>query len=110
MGRADFCPPYWTVGRRWRREGCRDEVQAQPAAAARAGERDGCPAASGWDEDECWMRARIAEVIRARFRVNYYSLVEVDLLLHRFVLSVQVHARQAADREEARLTAWREGT
>ena len=28
-------------------------------------------AASGWDEDQCWTLARIADVIRSRFRVGY---------------------------------------
>jgi transposase len=29
------------------------------------------PAASGWDEDQCWTLARIAEVIGSRFKVGY---------------------------------------
>jgi transposase len=29
---------------------------------------DAGPAVSGWNEDQCWTLARIAEVIRARFR------------------------------------------
>ena len=29
------------------------------------------PAAWGWDEDQCWTLARIAEVIRRRFGVEY---------------------------------------
>ncbi|HEV8276406.1 MAG TPA: helix-turn-helix domain-containing protein [Streptosporangiaceae bacterium] len=32
---------------------------------------DAGPAASGWDEDRCWTLARIAEVIRGRFKVGY---------------------------------------
>jgi transposase len=67
------------------------------------------PAASGWDEDQCWTLARVAEVIRARFRVDY-TLAGVDLLLHRIGWSVQVPARQAAERDEARIAAWREET
>jgi transposase len=67
------------------------------------------PAASGWDEDQCWTLARIAEVIRARFRVGY-TLAGVDLLLHRIGWSVQVPARRAAERDEARIAAWREET
>jgi transposase len=67
------------------------------------------PAASGWDEDQCWTLARIAEVIRARFRVDY-TLAGVDLLLHRIGWSVQVPARRAAERDEARIAAWREET
>jgi hypothetical protein len=68
------------------------------------------PAASGWDEDQCWALARIAEVIRDRFKVGY-TLAGVDLLLHRIGWSVQVPARRAAERDEsARIEtgrAWR---
>ena len=67
------------------------------------------PAVSGWDEDQCWTLARIAQVIRAKFRVDY-TLAGLDLLLHRIGWSVQVPARQAAERDEARITAWREET
>ena len=67
------------------------------------------PVASGWDEDQCWTLARIAEVIRARFKVGY-TLAGVDLLLHRIGWSVQVPARRAAERDEARIAAWREET
>jgi transposase len=70
---------------------------------------DAGPAASGWDEDQCWTLARIAEVIRARFKVEY-TLAGVDLLLHRIGWSVQVPARQAAERDEARIVTWREET
>jgi len=67
------------------------------------------PAAWGWDEDQCWTLARIAEVIRGRFTVGY-TLAGVDLLLHRIGWSVQVPARQAAERDEAAIAAWREET
>jgi transposase len=70
---------------------------------------DAGPAASGWDEDQCWTLARIAEVIAARFRVAY-TLAGVDLLLHRIGWSVHVPARRAAERDEARIAAWREET
>jgi transposase len=40
------------------------------------------PAAWGWDEDQCWTLARIAEVVRRRFQVEY-TLAGLDLLLHR---------------------------
>jgi transposase len=70
---------------------------------------DAGPAASGWDEDQCWTLARIAEVIRGRFRVEY-TLAGVDLLLHRIGWSVQVPARRAAERDEARIAAWRQQT
>jgi transposase len=67
------------------------------------------PAASGWDEDQCWTLARVTEVIRRRFTVDY-TLAGADLLLHRIGWSVQVPARRAAERDEARIAAWREET
>jgi transposase len=70
---------------------------------------DAGPATSGWDEDQCWTLARIAEVIRSRFKVDY-TLAGVDLLLHRIGWSVQVPARRAAERDEERIAAWREET
>jgi transposase len=68
---------------------------------------DAGPAAWGWDEDQCWTLARIAEIVRRRFGVGY-TLAGLDLLLHRIGWSVQVPARQAAERDEARIAAWRE--
>jgi hypothetical protein len=65
------------------------------------------PATWGWDEDQCWTLARIAELVRRRFRVDY-TLAGVDLLLHRIGWSVQVPARQAAERDEAAIAAWKE--
>ncbi len=70
---------------------------------------DAGPAAWGWDEDQCWTPARIAEVIRGRCKVDY-TLAGVGLLLHRTGWSVQVPARRAAERDEARIAAWREET
>jgi transposase len=67
------------------------------------------PAVWGWDEDQCWTLARIAEVVRRRFKVEY-TLAGLDLLLHRAGWSVQVPARQAAERNEERIAAWREET
>ena len=64
------------------------------------------PAAWGWD-DQCWTLARIAEMVRRRFGVDY-TLAGLDLLLHRIGWSVQVPARRAAERDEAQVTAWRE--
>src|SRR5882724_1555960 len=68
---------------------------------------DAGPAAWGWNEDQCWTLARIAEVARRRFGVEY-TLAGMDLLLHRIGWSVQVPARRAAERDEARIAAWRE--
>ena len=61
---------------------------------------DAGPAAWGWDEDQCWTLARITEVVRRRFGVDY-TLAGMDLLLHRIGWSVQVPARRAAERDEA---------
>src|SRR6266704_5191389 len=66
------------------------------------------PAARGW-EDQCWTLARIAEMVRRRFGVTY-TLAGLDLLLHRAGWSVQVPARQAAERNEEQITAWKEET
>jgi transposase len=70
---------------------------------------DAGPAVSGWDEDQCWTLARIAEVVCRRFRAEY-TLAGMDLLLHRIGWSVQVPTRRAAERDEARIAAWREET
>ena len=69
---------------------------------------DAGPAAWGW-ADQCWTLPRIAAVARQRFGVDY-TLAGLDLLLHRLRWSVQVPARQAAERNEERITAWREET
>jgi transposase len=65
---------------------------------------DAGPAVHGWDEDQCWTLARITEVARRRFGVDY-TLAGMDLLLHRIGWSVQVPARRAAERDEARIAA-----
>jgi putative transposase len=64
------------------------------------------PGAWGW-QDQCWTLGRIGELIWRRFRVEY-TLAGLDLLLHRLGWSVQVPARQAAERDEAAIAAWRE--
>ena len=64
------------------------------------------PAVWGWD-DQCWTLARIAEVAQKRFGVEY-TVAGLDLLLHRMGWSVQVPARQAAERDEEQVIAWRE--
>jgi transposase len=60
------------------------------------------PAACGWDEDERWTLARIAEVIRDKFGVCY-TLSGLHLLLHRIGWNVQVLAWQTARRDEAEI-------
>ena len=67
---------------------------------------DAGPAAWGW-ADQCWTLARIADQVWRRFGVEY-TLAGMDVLLHRIGWSVQVPARRAAERDEARIAAWRE--
>ena len=68
---------------------------------------EGGPAALGWDQDQRWTLARVTEVIWRRFRVEY-TLAGADLLLHRIGWSAQFPARQAAERDEARIATWRQ--
>jgi transposase len=65
---------------------------------------DAGPAVWVWDEDQCWTLTRIAEVAWHRFGVEY-TLAGMCLLLHRIGWSVQVPARRAAERDEARIAA-----
>ena len=67
---------------------------------------DAGPAAEGWS-DQCWTLARIAEVVRRRFGVEYI-LAGMDLLLHRIGWSVQVPSRKATERDEAKIAAWKD--
>ncbi|MFL6133287.1 MAG: winged helix-turn-helix domain-containing protein [Nocardioidaceae bacterium] len=69
---------------------------------------DAGPAAWGW-ADQCWTLARIAEVMRTWFGVDY-TRAGLDLWLHRMGWSVQVPARRAAERDDEQITAWREET
>jgi transposase len=64
------------------------------------------PAACGWS-DQCWTLARIAEIVRRRFGVDY-TLAGLDLLLHRIGWSVQIPARKATERDESKIAAWKE--
>jgi transposase len=52
------------------------------------------PAAFGWDADQRWTLARVAEVVRDRFGVRY-SLSGLHLLLQRIGWSIQVPSGQA---------------
>ncbi|MCX4435716.1 winged helix-turn-helix domain-containing protein [Streptomyces mirabilis] len=67
---------------------------------------DAGPAAAGWS-DQCWTLARIAEVVRRRFGVEY-TLAGLDLLLHRIGWSVQVPSRKATERNEEKIAAWKD--
>jgi transposase len=93
------------AGRRWRRGARAAQCKlTAPQLRELATLLDTGPAAWGWDEDQCWTLARIAEVVRRRFSVEY-TLAGMDLLLHRIGWSVQVPARRAAERDEARIAA-----
>ncbi|KOT98726.1 transposase [Streptomyces sp. NRRL F-5755] len=106
---------------RWRRalaSGGREALASKGAGGARCRLSDrqlreledaleAGPAAHGWGEDQCWTLARIAAVIHRRFGVHY-TLAGVDLLLHRIGWSVQIPARRAAERDEARITEWKD--
>src|SRR5882724_2250985 len=76
---------------------------------ARSLSGSGCRGCRGWDEDQRWTLARIADLVRRRFRVEY-TLAGIDVLLHRMGWSVQVPARRAAERDEAAIAAWRQET
>jgi putative transposase len=67
---------------------------------------DAGPAAAGWSE-QCWTLARITEVVRRRFGVEY-TLAGMDLLLHRIGWSVQVPSRKATERDEGKIAAWKD--
>jgi transposase len=57
------------------------------------------PAAHGWDEDQQWTLARVAQVIRELFGQEY-TLRGVSYLLHRIGWSPQVPVHRAAERDE----------
>jgi transposase len=53
---------------------------------------DAGPAVHGWDEDQRWTLARVTDLVRRRFGVEY-TLAGMDPLLHRIGWSVQVPVR-----------------
>jgi len=69
---------------------------------------DAGPASCGY-EDQRWTLARVAEQVWQRFGVEY-TLAGMDVLLHRLGWTVQVPARRAAERDEEKVTRWREDT
>jgi transposase len=64
------------------------------------------PAAFGWEEDQRWTLARVAALVMRLFRIRY-TLRGVSYLLHRMGFSWQVPAHRAAERDEAKIAAWR---
>jgi putative transposase len=69
---------------------------------------DAGPTAWGWN-DQCWTLPRIAEVVRAKFAVDY-TLPEAGPSAGPPRLERPGPARQAAERDEEQITAWREET
>lgn len=64
------------------------------------------PVAAGWS-NQCWTLVRITEVVRHRFGIEY-TLAGMNLLLHRIGCSVQVPSRKATERDEGKITAWKD--
>jgi transposase len=60
----------------------------------------------GWDEDQRWTLARVAELIARMFGVSY-TLRGVSFLLHRNGFTPQVPARRAIERDEDAIAQWR---
>ncbi|MEV6986505.1 winged helix-turn-helix domain-containing protein [Sphaerisporangium sp. NPDC051017] len=58
------------------------------------------PAVHGWDEDQRWTLARVADLIKELFGVSY-TLGGVDYLLHRMGWSWQVPTRPSATRRRS---------
>ena len=70
---------------------------------------DGGPAAWGWGEDQRWTLDRVAALIGGLFRVRY-TLRGTSYLLHRIGYTPQVPVHRAAERDEAKIAAWRAET
>jgi transposase len=69
----------------------------------------GGPAAWGWGEDQRWTLARVTALIGRLFHVRY-TLRGTSYLLHRLGYSPQVPVHRAAERDEAKIAAWRSQT
>jgi transposase len=64
------------------------------------------PAAHGWD-DQRWTLARVAELVRRGFRIDY-TLRGVSNVLHRIGWTPQVPVHKAVERDETAIETWRE--
>lgn len=102
--------------RRWRAGGEAALASKGPGGAAcrlseaqlarlRAGLEAG-PAAWGWREDQRWTLARVTTLIGRLFHVRY-TLRGTSYLLHRIGFTPQVPVHRAAERDEAKIAAWR---
>ena len=63
------------------------------------------PAAHGWDQDQRWTLARVAELVDEQFGESY-TVRGVAYLLHRNGFTVQVPTRRAVERDEEAIAAW----
>ena len=70
---------------------------------------DAGPAAAGWDTDQRWTLARVTGLIARLFHVPY-TLRGVSYLLHRIGFTPQVPVHRAAERDKAKIAAWRSQT
>jgi transposase len=86
--------------------GCK--LDEQKLARLRAA-LDSGPAAAGWDTDQRWTLARVTALIARLFHVPY-TLRGVSYLLHRMGFTPQVPVHRAAERDEAKIAAWRSQT
>ena len=82
---------------------CRLDEQRQARLAQAL--KDG-PAAHGFDEDQRWTLARVADLIARLFHTRY-TLRGVSYLLHRLGFSPQVPAHRAVERDERAIATWR---
>jgi putative transposase len=64
------------------------------------------PAAWGWSEDQRWTLARVTVLIGRLFHVRYTPR-GTSYLLHRIGFTPQVPVHRAAERDEAKIAAWR---
>ena len=65
------------------------------------------PAAHGYGEAYLWTTKLIARLIKDRFGVEHHH-DHVGVILHELGVTPQVPARRAKERDEARITQWRE--
>ena len=63
----------------------------------------------GWGEDQRWTLDRVAALIGSLSRVRY-TLRGTSYLLHRIGYTPQVPVHRAAERDEAKIAAWRAET
>ena len=102
--------------RRWRAGGEAALASRGPGGAVSGGARRSWPGCGrrwtaarppgGWGEDQRWTLARVTTLIGRLFHVRY-TLRGTSYLLHRIGYSPQVPVHRAAERDEAKIAAWR---